>query len=182
MRPLNPPLPPEKKERSDAQASRSARRFRQSCSDPCLAANAGIDEPLSPECYDCTVIHCGDPLRDPHDGGALAACTNGTQCQQLCSEPDWSCLGHVEWPTPTPAMLSLPVDYRVQAFGSNPFAPISGGTVKLCDGYILHCDQPLAGPVTTDSVGNVTVTVENSRTGADRSFRLRGIRRQRIHA
>jgi hypothetical protein len=129
----------------------------QHCAAPCLASVAGIDLARSPDCYDCIATRCGDPSADVRCGA----------CDPTCAMPDWSCLGHVEWPAPR--AIALPVDYGVQAFDiASPSLPAGGGTVRFCSGQF--CEPPIAGPFPANAEGRATLTIERTQNFAKALF------------
>ena len=93
-----------------------------------------------------------------HDAGPVAAALMGANppiagsCPTECSwGADWSCLGKVSWPKPTTDAVSV----IVYAYG--PSGPVDQATVKLCFTSYPSCVPPVAGPVTSDAGGTVTV-------------------------
>lgn len=124
-----------------------------SCSEQCLARAAGVDAEMSPDCYDCTVEQCGDPLGHPRDGSTLGTCFSGS-CNAVCSGSDWSCVGHVQWPDSIPGSAT----YTVSAFDFvNPGQTIPRYTARACNVRTGDdCATPVSGPNTADGNGSTT--------------------------
>lgn len=92
-----------------------------------------------------------------HDAGPGAALLGAnppvaSTCPTECSwGADWSCLGKVSWPAATDDAVSV----IVYAYG--PAGPVDQATVKLCFSSYPSCVPPVAGPLTSDAGGTVTV-------------------------
>jgi hypothetical protein len=111
--------------------------------------------------YDCRTKDCRDSCIDEHPGGEqLFTYRVPTTCMAQCGPgANWTCVGHVNWPTVAPGTTSVAVTVEVRAF-QGPDLP--GMTVSVCSGTDPDCQRPLVDAGTTDDGGMVTVQVPTS--------------------
>ncbi|MGO9836360.1 MAG: hypothetical protein ACLP1X_19335 [Polyangiaceae bacterium] len=113
------------------------------CQDSCALAN-GLDPAWSWE-------------PDGGTGGLYGAFTTAlASCESTCTL-DWSCVGHVVWPTP----VSASDTYHFWAKKYVGGAPVPGAPVKLCNTALPDCDMAIQMG-TTDSTGEVSLPFQNN--------------------
>jgi hypothetical protein len=74
-----------------------------------------------------------------------------------CAAPDWSCVGHVEWPVPN---RPGPVALKLLALDFQTNQGIPGGTIRACRAEDWVCNRVLAS-ATTRANGTADLTIDS---------------------
>ncbi len=111
----------------------------------------------------CETVDCIDGCLSVYDAGADALASFVRVFGGTCSAPcafgqDWTCVGHVSWPSSNSDMTTFTVD--VQDYTS-PLSAISGAEVDVCDSTDVDCTKPLATGQTNDAGEAVMMHVPN---------------------
>jgi hypothetical protein len=101
-------------------------------------------------------------------GGSAESCDGGMGGGSD-EEPEWCCLGNVEYPSPATATIDLGV--QAIAFVTN--STLEGLTVKACATADTACASPVAEGI-TDAEGMITLTVPTGDVGFDGFFDVTG--------
>lgn len=115
----------------------------------------------------------GGPTADAHapqDSGLDAGAHVDAQPADAGADPNWDCVGHVTWSTPTQATAVVSITFAtLTGAGVGPL--LAGAQVEACEGRDPLCPNPLDTKSTNIS-GAAILQVPTGTTGFDGFFRV----------
>jgi hypothetical protein len=142
---------------ADALSRSPAALHRDICKKDCTEGSAAPSADGGVPAPDCSC----DPSGDITSLDAVNRCVTGP-CNDKCNPAvDWSCLGHVQWPRPAPALGKLELHLSVvdATNFSSPLLP--SFQVMACSPLDLPCNAPLTKATGTDSRAILSINAQS---------------------
>jgi hypothetical protein len=112
-------------------------------------------------------------MPDPPSAHAnLGECAQSPRCQTSCGVPDWTCLGHVQWPEPSSGSWNLyGTVYDLDPNKSPQAKTLAGFDVKACIPRDVLCTNPF-DDTKTDQDGRAVLDLSKNFFGNTTYFEV----------